>query len=636
MADTDIITQQDLVKAPIERNSIQALWTRHKDALHPYITEMYQNYYMWTQTRKEQLVKDKETWRTNLRSPLTHMFTTGIYNMLLDSDIRFVCVDRKWTNQEMVKNILDMADNFSQQDDFMDPIWSAVFDQCLLGRWVYKTTYIYKKNKVEYLDKDGKKQTMEVIDDYWASRYVSLYNFFTMASSWYNNNRMVFERKLIPSTMIEKEYSVYWFKLKTQEVKEKWMYLDSVDYEAIKTNMAYYNSTEWRNIFDDDTYNIKDKMLEVIECHTDQTISIWVNWIVHWTYKQLWPQKKIRYHVLPFKKHAGMFLWIGVWYIVKPIQNAYDEIINMRLDNVKLALNKMFFMDSASTLFGNNPTMKVRPWLIYKVRSVDMIKEMQVSDVKQSSYTEIDAMFQMTQGLTWVSAPVLWMQAKVERTATGAELIKWAADSQMKQPLKAISKEMAATLKELVILAKVYMDVETIKKICWEDEVFSSFDLESLIRDFDFNYEMTSNSSENMVIKREQLLSLLDKQDKTLDVNGIQTMDIRKIVSETLKTFNLDFDWELTVQEYEKMVTDFVEVKKRLDAMNPQWGEPWADQWWWAPAPEWEASGWLAGLAWQPWAGLVPTGMMPNATGNNTPIAEGTPKWPSIRDLLTK
>jgi len=113
-----------------------------------------------------------------------------------------------------------------------------------------------------------------------------------------------------------------------------------------------------------------------------------------------------------------MFLGIGVGYIVKPIQNAYDEIINMRMDNVKLALNKMFFMDSSSTLFGNNPTMKVRPGLIYKVRSVDMIKEMEISDVKQSSYTEIDAMFQMTQGLTGVSAPVLGIQAKVERTAT--------------------------------------------------------------------------------------------------------------------------------------------------------------------------------------------------------------------------
>ena len=85
--------------------------------------------------------------------------------------------------------------------------------------------------------------------------------------------------------------------------------------------------------------------------------------------------------------------------------------------------------------------------------------------------------------------------------------------------------------------------------------------MESLIRDFDFNYEMTSNSSENMIIKREQLMSLLDKQDKTLDVNGNQTMDIRKIVAEVLKTFNLDFEGELSEAEYVKLVKDFAKVK---------------------------------------------------------------------------
>jgi len=187
----------------------------------------------------------------------------------------------------MVKNILDMADYFSQQENFMDPVWSAIFDQCLLGWGIYKTTYIYKENIVEYMNKDGKKQTIKTMDDYGTSRYVSLYNFFTMSSSGHNNNRMVFERKLIPSTMFEKEYSAYGLKLKVNEISGKGQYLDNYDYEAIKTNMAYYNTTTGRDIFDDDTYNIKDKMLEVIECHTDQTVSIWVNSIEHGTFKQL-------------------------------------------------------------------------------------------------------------------------------------------------------------------------------------------------------------------------------------------------------------------------------------------------------------------------------------------------------------
>ena len=59
-----------------------------------------------------------------------------------------------------------------------------------------------------------------------------------------------------------------------------------------------------------------------------------------------------------------MVVWIlgiGVGYIVKPIQEAYDEILNLRLDNVKLAMNKMFFMEASSSLFGQTPVMKIRP-----------------------------------------------------------------------------------------------------------------------------------------------------------------------------------------------------------------------------------------------------------------------------------
>ena len=150
------------------------------------------------------------------------------------------------------------------------------------------------------------------MDDYGASRYVSLYNLFSLASTNKSNNRMMFERKLVPSTEIEKEYSAYGFKLKVNEVKEKGTYLDTIDYEAIKVNMPYYNTSTGRDIFDDQTYNIKDKMLEVVEAHTSHTVSIWVNSVFHGTFGQLGPLKKIKYHILPFKKSAGLFLGIGV------------------------------------------------------------------------------------------------------------------------------------------------------------------------------------------------------------------------------------------------------------------------------------------------------------------------------------
>ena len=68
--------QDNLTKPPLEWEDIQTLWNDHKDGLHAYITEMYKNYFMYSQDRKAQLEKDKETWRSNLKSPLTNMFTS--------------------------------------------------------------------------------------------------------------------------------------------------------------------------------------------------------------------------------------------------------------------------------------------------------------------------------------------------------------------------------------------------------------------------------------------------------------------------------------------------------------------------------------------------------------------------------
>jgi len=138
----------------------------------------------------------------------------------------------------------------------------------------------------------------------------------------------------------------------------------------------------------------------------------------------------------------------------------------MRIDNVKLALNKMFFMDSQSTLFGNSSTMKIRPGMIYKVRSVDSVKEMVISEVKQSAFTELDTMFSMIQGLTGVAAASMGMQQKVERTSTGAEMLKNASDLNLRPALKSITKEMSETLREVIILAITYMDDDTMTKIC--------------------------------------------------------------------------------------------------------------------------------------------------------------------------
>lgn len=598
--------QDNLTKPPLEWEDIQTLWNDHKDGLHSYITEMYKNYFMYAQDRKAQLEKDKETWRSNLKSPLTNMFTSWIYNMLQDSDLRFVCTNPDGTKKREAQDILEIVGYCMEQSDFNEALWSAIFDQCLLGWGIFKTSYMYYEDEFEFMTTKGEKKTSQTVDDYVTVRYVSPYNLFTMSSSNKINNRMMFERRLIPSKYVRKEYGKFGLEPKLKEIEEKWTKLDNMDYEAIKINMPFFNTAEGRDITHDDTYNTKDKMFEVIEGHTEKTISIWINGIYHWTFEQLWPKLWMKYHFLSFKKNPWTWKWIWVGYIVKPIQEAYDEILNLRLDNVKLAMNKMFFMEASSSLFGQTPVMKIRPWAIYKVRDLDALKEIEVSEVKTSAYTELDTMFQMVQWLTWVWAAVIGMQQKVERTATGAEMIKNAADAQTKQPTRSIVEEMGKLAKEIAVLALTYMGKDTIKKICGEDEKFSSLTLDDLVNGFGFDFDMTSNGTLTKSIQNEQLMQLLDKQDRTLDINGTQVLNIREIVSKLVETMGLWIEGILSEEEAQRAQDSYqqhqAQQQQELQA-NQQQGWGGAD---------------MASVAGMAWAG-TPVEMMPNPNWETTP-----------------
>ena len=52
---------------------------------------------------------------------------------------------------------------------------------------------------------------------------------------------------------------------------------------------------------------------------------------------------------------------VGIGHVVAPIQDAFDAIMNSRIDNVKLSVNNMYMMDSSMGLFGNSGTLTTRP-----------------------------------------------------------------------------------------------------------------------------------------------------------------------------------------------------------------------------------------------------------------------------------
>lgn len=177
--------------------------------MHPYITEMYKNYFMYSADRQAQLVKDKETWRTNIKSAITHMYTSGVYNMVIDSDIRFTCIDKNGEMPKMVNAMLDIVEYTAAKEETDDAIWSSVLDAILLGFGFFRSSWVYKEVDLVAKKKDGTLETIPQKYDYGVLRYMSPYNVFGPKYRSTLDKRIECERRLIPSTHIEDEYAIY-------------------------------------------------------------------------------------------------------------------------------------------------------------------------------------------------------------------------------------------------------------------------------------------------------------------------------------------------------------------------------------------------------------------------------------------
>lgn len=85
---------KDAVKRPIEYSDLETYLKVQDQSKNQYISKLYKNYYMYRMDRASDLYKTKETWRTNVKFPITSMFVTRIYNLILKSDLFFVAIDK--------------------------------------------------------------------------------------------------------------------------------------------------------------------------------------------------------------------------------------------------------------------------------------------------------------------------------------------------------------------------------------------------------------------------------------------------------------------------------------------------------------------------------------------------------------
>lgn len=543
-----------------------------------YIINILKNYYMYTNDRRMELLKDDEERRSNLKSPLTNMFVSKVANAVKGMDMRFVATDnfierRTEAEKRVASEMLDIMDYVWKNPISHNSFKDAIDDAVLFWWGIYKISYKYfKKNEKVVAKGWGEDVDYERKTDTPIIYYVSPLNFFIdPGAKSMGGARFMAERKLMTDDEILEEYGFFGIELnkKVLDGKEN-NTVSQIDYESIKRNMPYYNSDIKRDITSDKTYNIKKKTREVLEVSSKDWVTLYINWEKFWPYGQIWPNKWYRYKIIQYKKNSGtMFaLWLG--HMIAPIQAAYDKILNTRQDNVTLVGNKMFLYNDAFNISWNSRRLKLKPWMLHKVTDLDGIKELNTWDIKESQYAETNALFAMLQAFTGVSSNWLGLQDKVERTAGGAETLQNAIDDALKPLTDSIIENMAITMKEVLILARYYMDEDTIDSILGKDNVFKNFDIDLLINDFDFDFYMESQSHKKSAVERQQLLTLLQTLNWMVDAAGRPVMDVKEVAQRIWDGYDMEWDPILNNDKFEKEVGENEDFKTQLQQKAQQ------------------------------------------------------------------
>lgn len=143
---------------------------------------------------------------------------------------------------------------------------------------------------------------------------------------------------------------------------------------------------------------------------------------------------------------------IGIGKIGKPCQERLNKIVNQRLDNVDLVLNKQGFYNGNDTLINVKKLQISKPGQWHKVTDTSTsIRWMDIPDVTTSSYKEEEIAKADFRESTGATMPLMPTGEGQHRTAMGINLLQSAAGARFKPVLRKMESDFIASLAQMFL-----------------------------------------------------------------------------------------------------------------------------------------------------------------------------------------
>lgn len=601
---------------------------------HVYIDQMYENYYMCSRERAIALKKDGETWRSNIKTPLTKMFVDRMHNMITEFDVKVNIRDSNperiedgEKSKKLAEEINTMIDKTKRHVWTKEAWWDTIFDALLLGFCPARLDMELKKETRKFPKRNKEVATADMTDKQKAAvanatdevtlqtktavlRRVSWSNFFTDYNVTSDSMRFVIERGIATYDAIEQYYARYGdhFKMDREFLQTNRDVISYSDFESRKSNMVFYDNmpldeSKWYGFKSEQDFNLdetfsiekKNMFAEWVEVHAKDRFDLYINGQYINTLPQYGPLFDWRYNYVRFKKIPGTILWTGMGATIAPAQLSYDKIFNCRLDNVLLSVNKTFVKKAGSNITGKaSTTEKFFPGKIITLNDGESFEALKMGDVPQSAYAEPEAIFAMLQAVSGLWSNILWLQSKVERVAESAKSIKKAADDAANGLIDSLSDFMAWFYKNTIILYLTYYTDEEFDKVLGKDNIMKTLEVKSFLEEIEMTFDVDSQRERYNAQMWQLYLNFLQQIAGLRDEQWRPIANLVLLAKEFAKTLWLDeevvFDPE-NIPNIGVPVTGSQQPWASIDVAAGEWADAIAaipgGSWEEAPNAEW-------------------------------------------------
>lgn len=567
-------------KTEDEQKTFNKVMRRFEDAKQQWVylnrdryDQFYKNFRDYGEDRMQSLKKlGGQSWMSNLFVPLTASHVRALQPRVIESRPEMRVLGRSKADHakaQKVQTVLEYIwDKSNIDSELRKLVWTALVYGTTFGKVIWS-----QKRRAQYQpDYDKSVEDPKLIEDslyyddpdFQAVDAYDLYPDPTATSM--ENMRFLCQRYV----MTKEEIVKTWLNLKNLEFVSAGG--DTADYKSIRREVprtkfadrrknATASSTGDGGTLSSKNAAIGNELYEVIEYWEDDRLVVIANRVIIKDIPNPYPTKEIPYVRLVYEELPFEMYGVGVVEQIEQVQYGLNTIRNQRIDNVTMAIHKMFIVNPLALVDENDLT--TRPFGIIRTPDPNAVKPVEFGDIKQSAYNEDSLMVETAKFATGIDDFSRGIGGPASLTATAVTAQKESTSDRVKNFVRNMETEVfSKTMRLWISYIQAFYPTKKISRINDDkdgmDEVevldvevrseengeiaFPVIEKDDVKGFFDFRVASNSTVAGTQDLKLKKVLELMDRaiSGGMNPATGEQIIDLRALWGDVLIAYGYD------------------------------------------------------------------------------------------------